>query len=77
MFWFECEMPLIGSMCLNTWFLAAVLGARGPLRGGTSLEESLSLRMGFEGYSLAPLADWSLLNLPRYEQESAYSHHHR
>lgn len=57
MFWFEYEMSLIGSMRLNTCFLAAVLGAPGPLSGRTSLEKSLSLRMGFEGYSLAPLAD--------------------
>lgn len=77
MFWFECEMSLIGSMCLNTWFLAAVLGARGTLKRCNIIGGSLSLRTGFEGYSLAPLADWSLLSLPRYEQESAYSHHHK
>lgn len=69
-------MSLIGSMCLNAWFLAAVLKARGTLKRSNLIGGSLSLRTGLEGYSLATLDDWSLLSLPRYEQESAYSHHH-
>lgn len=76
MFWFECEMPLIGSKVLNAWFLAAVLRARGTLKRWNLIGGSLSLRTGLEVYSLATFADLSLLSLPRYEQESAYSHHH-